>query len=91
MMTKIALTAGEIWLELDKEEVAYKDELLKRMENQEMSQDLLLMALGWLVYQKHVKWVPDKKGGRLFLVTQNRKEGFSDEKSNQNRFAVNNA
>lgn len=54
--------------------------------------ELLLMALGWLVYQRHIKWVPGEKGGRLFLVSHMKeKEDGKNEESDQNRFAVNNA
>lgn len=90
-MTKIAIAAGDIWLVLDVNEGIFENELFERLESQERPRDVLLMALGWLIYGKHVKWVPGKSGGRLFLVSSTVKEGFKNEKSNQNSFAVNNA
>ncbi len=91
MMTKITIAAGDIWNMLDRDEGIFTEELFARLESSERPKDLLLMALGWLIYQKHVKWVPTKNGGRLFLVSPSEKEGCSDEKSDQNSFAVNNA
>ena len=49
------------------------------------------MALGWLIYDQHVKCVPSQNKGRLFLVSPKAKEGLKNEESDQNRFAVNNA
>lgn len=89
MMTKLALMAGEIWLLLDKFEGIAHHELLKRLETKD--KDLVLMALGWLVYEKHVRWVGSGDDGRLFLVIPKEKEGFKNEKSDQNHFAINNA
>jgi len=83
--------AGEIWLELDRLEGISFDELIKRLENRDRPKDLLLMAFGWLVYQGHVKYVPVKNGGRLFLVSPTVKEGFKNEKSDQNNFVISNA
>lgn len=91
MMTKIAIVAGDIWAALDRDEGSFSENLLELLESRERSRDLLLMALGWLVYEKHVKWVPEKNGGRLFLVGSSGEEGHSREKSDQNDFAVNNA
>lgn len=91
MITKIAITAGEIWIELDKSEGINLEDLLKRLENPARPKDLLLMAFGWLVYQKHIKWVPGINGGQLFFISPKTKEGLKSEKSDQNRFAVNNA
>ena len=91
MMTQIAISAGEIWLLLDKHEGISLNELFRRLEKPERSKDLLLMAFGWLIYEKHVKWVQDEDGGRLFLVNSKVKEGVGNEKSDQNNFAVNNA
>jgi hypothetical protein len=91
MMTKIAITAGDIWHVLDANEGISRDKLFERLESLERSREMLLMALGWLIYQKHVKWVPGKKGGQLFLVGSTVKEGLSHEKSDQNSFAVNSA
>ena len=90
-MTKIAIAAGDIWHVLDANEGISRNELFDRLESQESSRDVLLMALGWLIYQKHVKCLPGKMGGRLFLVGSTVEEGRSDEKSDQNDFAVNNA
>ena len=88
MITPIAITAGDIWLEIDKYDGISREILFKRLESKQRSRDLLLMALGWLVYQKHVKWVPGEKDGRLFLVNPEReKEDPKNEQSNQNRFA----
>ena len=88
-MTKIALMAGEIWLLLDKFEGVTLSNLFKRLETSD--KDFILMALGWLVYEKHVKWIKDEDGGRLFLVVPKEKEGLKNEESDQNRFVVNNA
>jgi hypothetical protein len=92
MITPIAVTAGDIWLEIDKSDGIYKEVLFTRMTSAEKSHELLLMALGWLVYQKHVRWVPGEKGGRLFLINPDKeKEDSKHEKSNQNRFASSSA
>ncbi len=89
MMTKIAIAAGDIWLVLDENEGIFRDELFERLESQEKPRDVLLMALGWLIYRQHVKWTPGKSGGQLFLVGSNVREGLDHEKSDQNSFAVN--
>jgi len=91
MMTKIAIAAGDIWLVLDENEGIFRDELFERLESQEKPRDVLLMALGWLIYRQHVKWTPGQSGGHLFLVGSTVREGFDHEKSDQNNFAVNNA
>lgn len=91
MMTKIAIAAGDIWAALDREEGIFSENLLELLESRERSRDLLLMALGWLIYQKYVKWVPENHGGRLFLVGLQAEEGHGHEKSDQNSFAVNSA
>jgi len=91
MMTKISIAAGDIWAALDRDEGIFSEKLFELLESRERSRDLLLMALGWLIYQKHVKWVPEKNGGRLFLVGSHVEGGHSHEKSDQNSFAVNSA
>jgi hypothetical protein len=91
MMTSIAVTAGEIWLEIDRENGVFAEILLSRMGDKRRSRDLLLMALGWLVYEGHVRWTPVERGGRLFLTERKRKEDLSYEESDQNHFAVNGA
>lgn len=92
MITPIAVTAGDIWLEIDKSDGIHKEILFSRMTSAKKNHDLLLMALGWLVYQKHVRWVPGEKGGRLFLVdSEKEKEDSKNEQSNQNRFASSSA
>lgn len=90
-MTKIAIAAGDIWLVIDVNDGISKNELFERLESQERPREVLLMALGWLIYGKHVKWVPGKSGGQLFLVGSTVKEGLSHEKSDQNSFVVNNS
>jgi hypothetical protein len=89
MITKIAIAAGDIWLALDVNEGISRNELFERLKSPERPREMLLMALGWLIYQKHVKCVPGKNGGQLFLVGSTVKEGLSHEKSDQNSFAVN--
>jgi len=91
MMSKIAIAAGDIWSVLDANDGISQSELFDRLKSPERPREMLLMALGWLIYQKHVKWVPGKKGGQLFLVGSTGEEGLSHEKSDQNSFIVNNA
>ncbi len=86
MITKIAIMAGEIWLELDRSEGISLENMLGRLEGPERSKDFLLMALGWLIYEGHVKCVAAQGGGQLFLVSSKVKEGLKNEKSDQNRF-----
>lgn len=69
MVEKISLTAGEIWLELDKSGGMHLDDLFARLEHRGASKDLLWMALGWLVYQKHTKWTSGKNGGQVVIVS----------------------
>lgn len=90
MITPIAVTAGDIWLEIDKWDGIHKEILFTKMTSAKKSHELLLMALGWLVYQRHVKWIPGEKGGRLYLVNPEKEES-KNEQSNQNRFASNSA
>lgn len=90
-MTKIAITAGDIWHVLDANEGISRDELFERLKSPERPREMLLMALGWLIYQKHVRWVQGTKGGQLFLVGSTGEEELDHEKSDQNSFIVNNA
>ncbi len=91
MITRIALTAGKIWLELDKRGNLDRDGLFKRLESRETSRDLLFMALGWLVYQKHIKWTLGENGGRLQLINFDEGKEAQNEKSNQNPIAAHSA
>lgn len=79
-MTQIGIMAGEIWLELDKLEGMTVDDLCQRLEYKKRPKDLFLMALGWLVYQKHIQWISGEQGGRLFFV----KEELRNEESIKN-------
>lgn len=91
MLTKIAIAAGDIWNTMDREEGILMEKLFEQLESADRPRDLLLMALGWLIYQKHVKWVRDKNGSRLYLVSSAAKEGIEYEKSDQDSFAFNSA
>lgn len=86
MMTQIAVTAGEIWLEIDQFDGILQEILVKRMETKARSRDLLLMALGWLIYEGHLRWAPGEQGGRLFL-NHKRKEEQASEKIDQGQAA----
>ncbi len=86
-MTRIAVSAGEIWIEIDQFDGILQEILVKRLESKVRTRDLLLMALGWLIYEGHVRWMPGEQGGRLFL-NRKMKEEIKDEASDQNRFAT---
>lgn len=69
MVEKISQAAGEIWLKLDQSGGMYLNDLFACLERRRTSRDLLWMALGWLVYQKYIKWSSGKKGGEIMIVS----------------------
>lgn len=69
MITEIGLAAGEIWQVLDKyNEISFTK--LSKTVNRD--KPMLLMSLGWLAREGHIKLVQDGDDYRITLV---RKEG----------------
>ena len=69
MITKIGITGGEIWPHLEKFKNISFVQLVESLEKPERPKDLLLMSLGWLIYEGHVRWTAGKYGGMLSLAT----------------------
>ena len=64
MITRIGITAGDIWELLDKSKEV---KLSKLFSNFDDSRDLILMSLGWLVREGYVMLKKDKQDYRLSL------------------------
>jgi winged helix-turn-helix protein DUF2582 len=68
MITEIGITAGEIWHFLDKNSIASIDELIVDLDR---SRDLVLMSLGWLAREGHVKLSQSSSGYTISLRQDN--------------------
>ena len=88
MITQIGITAGEIWMRLEKFPNISFVELLESLEKPDRPKDLLLMSLGWLIRGGYVRWIPGDYGGRLLLV-QPTERRFQDEKQYKDSSALN--
>ena len=69
MITEIGITAGEIWHFLDKNAVSTLDELVVGLER---PRDLVLMSLGWLSREGHVKLIQTSSGYTIRLSADNK-------------------
>ena len=88
MITQIGITAGEIWMRLEKFPNISFVELLESLEKPDRPKDLLLMSLGWLIRGGHVRCTSGNYGGRLSLVCPTERR-FQDEKQHKDSSALN--
>jgi hypothetical protein len=64
MITEIGIIAGEIWHFLDKKGLCGLDELILSLDR---PRDLVLMSLGWLAREGHVKLAQSSSGYTIHL------------------------
>lgn len=64
MIMKIGITAGEIWNLLEKEEELKLPDLKERLEK---SNEEILMSVGWLAREGHIKLEPEGDSYKLTL------------------------
>jgi len=65
MITEIGLTAGEIWQYLDKYSETTFTKLSKAIGR---DRQMVLMSLGWLAREGHIKLVKEGKDYRITLL-----------------------
>lgn len=67
MITQIGIVAGDIWQRLDQSGSLTLEQLIKELG---VSQEVILMSLGWLAREGHIILSSQDAGFEASLVTQ---------------------